>query len=324
MNCQVCGSEKIKLIYKNYPGYVGGARFNIFECEKCDTHFIHLNKIPKELYELIYSNLNTPSYRRYYKYAGEVKKHKNPLKFLADMESTYFPVYNYVKNKKNLDVLEIGCGFGYITYALNKLGHNTTGIDISKKAIYFANNNFGNYFINIDAENFSKKNNRKFDLVLGLELIEHLNNPNNFIKTCLRLLKKDGKIILTSPNKDYIKTAIWQTDLPPVHIFWSGHKGFEKIAENNKLKVEFVDFKNYFPKDWNNLINFAIIRKENPIPIMDERGKINGLNGKNSVFFKKIMRKILIEFVPVRFISNKIHNTFVKEYPTLGIILSRN
>ena len=50
--------------------------------------------------------------------------------------------------------------------------------------------------------------------------IEHVPNPNEFIANCKRLLKPDGKILITTPSKDYNrKNSIWQNELPPFMYF---------------------------------------------------------------------------------------------------------
>ncbi|MBU1136276.1 MAG: class I SAM-dependent methyltransferase [Nanoarchaeota archaeon] len=326
MKCTVCKSNGVKLICKSHPGYIEGTKFDIFQCNKCDTHFIPLKKIYEKIYEKIYSNKKMPSYRRYYKYSKEIKKQKNPLRFLSDTESSYFPVYNFLKDKSCLDILEIGCGYGYLTYALNFSGHKATGVDVSKNAIKSALKNFGDFYKNSDINSFKRKNSKKFDLIIATELIEHLHNPTKFIGDCLKLLKKNGKIIITTPNKDYMrKKSFWQTDLPPVHVFWLSHESFKKLSKKHNLKLEFFDFKNYFPNNWNNLINFFISRNEKIIsPVLMKNEKINPkIIKNNSLLIQKVLKFLLIDVILIRNLSNFIHNKFINEYPTLGVVLQR-
>ncbi len=106
-SCIICKSENNSLIYMNYPGYIEGSFLDIYKCHNCNSHFIITTNNIKEIYDLIYSDTSTRGYDRYYNYAKIIKKIDEPLKYLAFTESTYYPVYKFVKNKTNLNILEI-------------------------------------------------------------------------------------------------------------------------------------------------------------------------------------------------------------------------
>lgn len=60
------------------------------------------------------------------------------------------------------------------------------------------------------------------------------------------MLKEGGKIILSTENKTiYPSSAIWQSDLPPVHLWWFSEKSMAFIAEKLIMKINFTDFTNY-------------------------------------------------------------------------------
>ena len=260
--CIICDSFNTKLLYEKYPGYIEGSFFNIYKCKDCDSHFILTEKDEKYLYDIIYSSTNSVGYDRYYHYAEIIKEKKDPLQFLAYNESTYYPIYKYVKDKTELSILEIGCGYGYLSYSLKMKGHDIKALDISKSAINFAKKNFGDFFYNSDIITFANNNKERFDLIVSTEVIEHLNEPNIFLNTCVKLLKDQGKIILTTPNKDYYKKkSVWQTDLPPVHISWISKKGMLSIANKHNLRIIFTEFSNYYSKHENRIVKFLLTRK---------------------------------------------------------------
>ena len=93
----------------------------------------------------------------------------------------------------NLDILDIGCGGGILSEPISRLGANVTGMDAAKKNINVAkihSKQMGlkiNY-INSSPENF--KGSKKFDVILNMEIIEHVLNPDLFVKSCAKLLKK--------------------------------------------------------------------------------------------------------------------------------------
>ncbi len=327
VNCIICGNSNVSIIHKDYPGYVKGYYFDIYSCSICNTNFISLENLDLKIYETIYSKENIIGYNRYKIYAELVKKVDNPIKMLADLESTYYPIFKYLKEEIPNNVLEIGCGLGYLTYALNKQGIDTIGIDISSNAVNYAKSNYGNYYFNLDITNFKKINNRKFDLIIATELIEHLSEPVTFITECLDLLNKNGKILLTTPNKDYSKAnAIWQTDLPPVHTVWLSSKSFQFIKDKLGLDLTFISFNDYYPISENRLIKFLRTRKEQPqFSILNDNGRIN--NERLNIKFSKThiaLRNIFHNLLPVRSLCNFFYNHFYGVDSCLAVILSRN
>ncbi|NWF88282.1 MAG: class I SAM-dependent methyltransferase, partial [Ignavibacteriaceae bacterium] len=140
-NCIVCGSNLIVKIHDHFPGYIKGKDYEVFSCKNCDSHFIDPQKIDNALYSIIYSNGNILGYDRYLKYASEILNQSDALKYLTSKESTYYPVFKFLRNKRNLKILELGCGYGYLTYAIRREGHDCFGIDLSQQAIDFALSN---------------------------------------------------------------------------------------------------------------------------------------------------------------------------------------
>ncbi|MEO6820505.1 MAG: methyltransferase domain-containing protein [Ginsengibacter sp.] len=252
--CQIC-LKTAKRIFKDFPGYQEGDNFDIFYCEGCNTSFpfpvvTNLNK----LYELIYQNKEQiAGYNRYYKYAIEIKKEKDALKFLAFQEPTYYGVWEKISKEniaeKKIKVLEVGCGLGYLTYALNQSGYNTLGLDISGEAVEFAKNTFGDYYLQSDVFEFATSYKEKFDFIVLTEVVEHVISPVEFIKTLLGLLAPEGKLIVSTPNKSlYPATTVWASDLPPVHLWWFSEKSMVRIAELTGSSVSFIDFEEYHKK----------------------------------------------------------------------------
>lgn len=324
--CPICKFEDTQEIHSNFPGYIQGTTYKIFCCKNCNTQFIPIEDSITEIYNIIYKQQDTPGYQRYYNYAKKVKKLKNPLKFLSQQEPSYFPIYQLVKQeRKRIKILEVGCGYGYLTYSLHSLGYDVTGIDISKDAINFAKHNFGSYF-SLNSIDTLKKNER-FDLIIANELIEHLEDPNNFIKICKSLLSPKGKIVLATPNKNYYKKdSIWKTDLPPVHTVWLSKESIEALAEQYNLSCDFTDFTNYICEKQNSLVTYCSSRiniSKLPPPVLNKAGKPlkERMDIHNSTFRKAV--KSLLFFYPIRFISHYLYYLVKKESPTIGAIIKK-
>ena len=126
------------------------------------------------------------------------------IKYIKDNTIKHFKLTNKDKPFKNLNILDIGCGGGLLSEPMSRLGGNVTGIDASEKNIISAkihakqNNLNISYFCN-SPENF--KSNKKFDLVLNMEIVEHVEDVNFFIKKSSELLKKNGLMFVATLNR---------------------------------------------------------------------------------------------------------------------------
>ncbi len=303
--CPICKSKNTKLKCSNLEGYYN-IKNDIFECLKCDIQFINTTKLDTQIYDKIYSTNKTPGYDRYFKYAQKIKAKNKPLKWLLKQEPSY-TIIKKIPLNKNIKILEIGCGYGYFTYALNKEGYNANGIDISENAIKYAKKNYGqNNYIKTTIDSI----NQKYDLIIATELIEHLSDYNSFINKCYNLLNKNGKMLISTPNKDnYSKKMIWHTDLPPVHTIWFSKKSIEKLAKNNKFKCNFITT-NVLTSDKNELIKKIYNKhKKNITP--------NQII-KND--WKKTIYNVLNVY-PIRKISNSIYHIVYKNSDTMCVEL---
>ena len=126
------------------------------------------------------------------------------IKYIKDNTIKHFNLTNKDKPFKNLNILDIGCGGGLLSEPMSRLGGNVTGIDASEKNIISAkihakqSNLNISYFCN-SPENF--KSNKKFDVVLNMEIVEHVEDVNFFIKKSSELLKKNGLMFVATLNR---------------------------------------------------------------------------------------------------------------------------
>jgi len=83
-----------------------------------------------------------------------------------------------------------------------------------------------------------------FDVVMCIEVVEHLADPASWLRAVKRLLSKGGEIILTTPNKSaFPQDAVWETDAPPVHLWWFTPCAIKILAAKAGFsKVRFIDF----------------------------------------------------------------------------------
>tara|TARA_B100001057_G_scaffold468297_2_gene527342 strand:- start:64 stop:792 length:729 start_codon:yes stop_codon:yes gene_type:complete len=130
----------------------------------------------------------------------------NPVRisYIKENILSTFNIKREEKILKGIKILDIGCGGGLLSEPMARLGADVTGIDASSKNISVAklhakkNNLNINYFCN-SPENF--KTDTKFDVILNMEIIEHVDDVNFFLKSCSKLLKKNGIMFVATLNK---------------------------------------------------------------------------------------------------------------------------
>src|SRR6185437_4117475 len=158
--CIICKKDaEIKL--ENFNGYREGENFDIYYCSSCNTSFVWPQKVDTQIYDSIYSQADfVPGYNRYALYAKEIKYVKNALKYLAGKEAMYFAVKKILMQNigKSENILEVGSGLGYLTYAIRQEGYSATGLDISTDAVNKARASFGNNYICEDVYQYALKN----------------------------------------------------------------------------------------------------------------------------------------------------------------------
>ena len=151
---------------------------------------------------------------------------------------------------KDVKILDIGCGGGLLSEPLSRLGATVTGIDASDRNIKIAKMHLEKSKLDIDyycssPEKFETK--EKFDVVLNMEIVEHVDNVDFFLLKSSELLKKDGLMYIATLNKtlksfvfaiigaEYILkwlpigTHDWNKFLKPEHLI--------NICKNNSLNL---------------------------------------------------------------------------------------
>ncbi len=102
----------------------------------------------------------------------------------------------------DLKVLDIGCGGGLVCEPMARLGAAVTGADADRIAIEVAKSHAKQSGLKINYRNQAAEDiQEQFDVVLALEIIEHVSNPAEFLKHCAALCKPDGLVIVSTLNR---------------------------------------------------------------------------------------------------------------------------
>ena len=208
----------------------------------------------------------------------------NPIriKYIKDKCISHFKLKgNHLKPLNSLEFLDIGCGGGLISEPMCRLGAKVTGIDASSKNINVADIHAKKNNLNINYINTSPEKsliNKKFDVVLNLEIVEHVDNVDLFLESSSKLLKPNGIIFIATINRtfeSYMKAIVgaeyilrwlpigtheWNKFLKPNEI----HKKLEKLNFKN-IETDGFNF-NLFSQNWKKSkdcsVNYIIVAEK--------------------------------------------------------------
>ena len=192
----------------------------------------------------------------------------NPIriKYIKNNLINDFTLKNKKKPLEGLKILDIGCGGGLLSEPLARLGAKVTGIDPIKRNIEIAKLHLKKSKLDIKYYNFSPEkfiSNSKYDVILNMEIVEHVDNVNFFINQSTKFLKTSGIMFIATLNqtlKSYIFAILgaeyilrwlpigthdWQKFVKPDELI--------KICKKNSLSLKNIDGISFNPiiDKWN-------------------------------------------------------------------------
>ena len=173
------------------------------------------------------------------------------IKYIKENIINNFKLKNKFRPLSGINILDIGCGGGLLSEPMSRLGANVVGIDASLNNIKVAKHHLKKSKLNIKYFNCSPENlktSKKFDVILNMEIVEHVENVDIFIKQSSKFLKKNGIMFVATLNqtlKSYlfaivgaeyvlrwlpIGTHEWDKFLKPKNLI--------NICQKNSLKLK--------------------------------------------------------------------------------------
>lgn len=195
--------------------------FNIDECESCGSQF--------------FSKTGDVQIRFNYNSENEKYDDENYLTS-GEFRWAHFEIEKILKNKaeKNLKILEIGCFNGfYVNYLFKKYAIDVYGTDVNKKAINIGKTVYPEIQNRLSYAEPNKAS--KYDIIILIDVFEHVDNPKEFIGDLYELLKENGKILLSGPTKE--RVFYDKTDRPPHHTWRYSSNGMIEFFAQNKFKI---------------------------------------------------------------------------------------
>ena len=180
------------------------------------------------------------------------------------------------KPLKNLDILDLGCGGGLVCEPLARLGANITGFDFVKQNIDIAKKHAKDSNLNIkySHQNLNSfKLSSKYDAILILEVLEHLDNWKKLILNIKKFLKPEGKIIISTINRNLVskifaifvaenilkwvprKTHTFEKLIKPIELTTFLEKNQINVIDVTGLVFKPISFEWYLDK-YNQKINY--------------------------------------------------------------------
>ena len=180
----------------------------------------------------------------------------NPIRisYIKENIVNTFKLTNKEKPLNKVKILDIGCGGGLLSEPMSKLGAQVFGIDASEKNINVAKLHAkkNNLDINYKCTSPEKFNTEiKFDVILNMEIVEHVEDVDFFLKSCSKLLKKNGIMFVATLNKT-LKSYLFAIIGAEYILRWLpiGTHSWEKFIKPNELidilkkynlKIELLD-----------------------------------------------------------------------------------
>ncbi len=178
-------------------------------------------------------------------------------------------IVELVKSLKPSKVLDLGCGNGAVANHLSQLGYDVTGYDADKQGIEKANSLSLAKFkcVSVYDEPNIRSNGDKFDLVLSIEVVEHLFLPKKLPEFANKVLLDNGYFIITTPYHGYFKNLAlsifnkWDNHFT---VFWDGghikfwsKKTLEKLLIESGFEIQSFQGVGRFPYLWKSMVIVA-------------------------------------------------------------------
>lgn len=187
------------------------------------------------------------------------------VEFIKDKIISHYKINKKLDEPlKKIKILDIGCGGGLLCEPMRRMGADVTGIDASLNNIKAAKLHAREMgldikYIHSSPENLNIKN--KFDVILNMEVVEHVSNLNLFIQNCSSLIEKKGIMFVATINRN-LKSYIFAILGAEYVLRWLpiGTHDWEKFLTPQELEV--IAKKSSFYLNELNGMSYNLIKKK--------------------------------------------------------------
>lgn len=193
LNCIICNSENMVKIQDRLRD---SNIHKVFTCNNCGQ--VQINPIP-----------TIDEDKKYYSNDSQAKAVFNEVNMDIMKAKSSIDVkrrYRMFKDKINKDMklLEIGCGYGFFVEYLKNEGYDIDGFEISNVRREYGTKTLGCkiYDINLLSEDSLNFHKEEYDVIFMFHVLEHISEPEKFLRNVKKILKKEGTLIIEVPNLD--------------------------------------------------------------------------------------------------------------------------
>lgn len=218
--CPLCSAAGVKKFVRSYGAY------NLYDCGACSIGFCEPFKNPGP---------------EYYEHKPEI--------YSASLETTTDPTsFEYDEALALLSrelpsgarVLDVGCGAGGLLHRIRGAGFAAAGVDFNSERVA-ALRAAGFEIFEGGVVEYGKKNTAPFDAITMMEIIEHLDNPAQWLAAIRGLLKPGGLLIVGTPNRartlEPFVAEMEQVDSPPHHLTRWSQEALSRFLATNGFRV---------------------------------------------------------------------------------------
>ena len=177
----------------------------------------------------------------------------NPLRFSLTTRFKERHIFQMLQIKSGENILDVGCGIGYLSGLAEKQGASVVGIDMSVEALKYSRSTLCGSFVCGEAGKLPFIDNQ-FDKVIFADVIEHVEDDNLAIREIVRVAKPDALIVISTPElealftKTRLKTFLHEEEDQFQKNYRQGYTTDSLCAlmKNNCIHINTVAYSNYF------------------------------------------------------------------------------
>ncbi len=214
--CPLCGAQRLRVL-KPYTAH------HLAKCRSCGFVFSNITPTPEELNAL------------YHEYFYGVNNFVSPI----TLERYRAVVKGFERYRKNNRLLDVGCGNGQLLSVARDTGWECYGLDVSQMAVQLCHEQGFTVFEGTLAT--VEKRIPECDVVVSVEVLEHLNTPVEELQQMHRLLRPGGLLYLTTPNFNGLLRLLTRKDYAiidfPEHLCYFTPRTLRQLARRCGFKV---------------------------------------------------------------------------------------
>lgn len=228
MNCKLCSNHIGYTLNAHALDYSDSNSYNVCFCENCNIAYTNCSGAD---FEYLYNN------GQYNFKKNRIVEIIRPFFYIAEI----FKAVSLRFSIKNVKLLEIGCGKGFFLSAAKVVGFNAFGIEPSRRSYKFAKSLHGENVKNTFLENYFNENSVKYDIIYAFHVLEHVEDPHQFLYMISQMLEPNGYLCISVPNYNSLQFKLfkdrWYHLDVPRHLNHFTHQSLSTILNRSNLNI---------------------------------------------------------------------------------------